>query len=54
MKPKAESKLLDVAIDGERGLERLRKLGRAILATPKKSARAEKIVEPKSRLKQPV
>jgi hypothetical protein len=35
MKPKAKSKLLDVEIDGERGLERLKKLGRFILATPK-------------------
>ena len=37
MKPKAESKLLDVEIDGNRGLERLKKLGRLILATPKRS-----------------
>jgi hypothetical protein len=44
MKPKAESKLLDDQVDGERGLERLRKLGRAILATPKKPA-----VTPKKR-----
>jgi hypothetical protein len=38
MKPKAESKLLDVEIDGERGLERLKKLGRFLLATPKLAA----------------
>jgi hypothetical protein len=47
MKPKAESKLLDEQIDGERGLERLRKLGRTILATPKKPARADKVDTPK-------
>jgi hypothetical protein len=42
MKPKAESKLLDVEIDGERGLERLKKLGRAILAAPKHARHDQK------------
>ena len=50
MKPKAKSKLLDVEIDGERGLERLRKLGRAILAAPKNPAHTDKIVTPKNTL----
>jgi hypothetical protein len=38
MKPKAESKLLDEQIDGERGLERLKKLGRFILTKPKQTS----------------
>jgi hypothetical protein len=48
MKPKAESKLLDEQIDGERGLERLKKLGRFILARPKRAS-ADKVVAPKKR-----
>jgi hypothetical protein len=42
MKPKAESKLLDEQIDGVRGLERLKKLGRFVLATPKETSDDQK------------